>query len=348
MLKLDFKSFEIKDLPMDGDFQKKLIFFCEQWFSQDETLDVQTSGSTGSPKKMNVEKKKMRHSANMTCRFLHLSSEDTALLALPIEYISGKMMTVRAMEQKMKLLVAEPSLNPLQKLEQKVDFCALTPLQVEHSLSQLKWIKKLIIGGAAVSESLKNKIKAVLDLDLDQHWVYETYGMTETLSHIALKQIYPENQAYFQVLDGVAIGVDARGCLTINSPQLHDGILQTNDVVEILDEKRFKFLGRADFVINSGGAKIHPEQIEKKIKTNLDAEVVAVGLADVVLGQKLVLVVEDNGFSEVEKQELTQQILALDYEKSFHKPKEIKFCPKLPRTENGKISRWQLLTYLEN
>ena len=322
-------------------FEKKIKKFLVEWCSEQKTVSVQTSGSTGKPKVFFIEKDKMRHSATMTCNFLGLNEGDTALICLPVEYISGKMMVVRSMIRNLKAYVSEPSIQPLKNLEQKIDFCALTPLQVENSLDKIHWIKKIIIGGAAVSESLKNKIFESLGENASTQ-IFETYGMSETLSHIALKEIYPKTETYFTIFEGVAIATDSRGCLTINAPQFNSQLLVTNDLVEIKNTNQFRFLGRVDNVINSGGAKIFPEQLEALVKKSIDREVVFIGIEDESLGQKLIAVVE-GPFSE----EIEEAIINANYEKSFHKPKEILFLNELPRTPNGKISRLQLKELLQ-
>ncbi|MBW3524608.1 AMP-binding protein [Chryseobacterium sp. NKUCC03_KSP] len=334
---LDFNDLEINNLHAETYFEKKVIFFLEQWFSDPKTVKVQTSGSTGVPKIIEVEKEKMLNSAKMTCNFLDLKEGDTALICLPIEYISGKMMVVRAITRKLKLIISDPSLKPLENLNENIDFCAMTPLQVENSLDKIHFIKNLIIGGAAVSESLKKKIAQTLLPSNSLTQIYETYGMSETLSHIALKKTYPTQDEYFNVFDGIEISTDERNCLRISAPQLNSEILQTNDLVEIREGNQFKFLGRIDNVINSGGAKIFPEQLEALVKKEIPNEVIFLGIKDESLGQKLILIIE--GF---ESENLKSQISNLKFEKSFHKPKEIIFVDKIPRTPNGKVSRIEL------
>lgn len=339
---LDFNNLDINNLHSETDFEKKVFFFLKEWFSDSKTVKVQTSGSTGAPKIIEVEKEKMLNSAKMTCDFLDLKEGNAALICLPIEYISGKMMVVRAITQKLKLIVTEPSLNPLENLNEKIDFCAMTPLQVENSLEKIHFIKNLIIGGAAVSQSLKKKIAQTLLPSNSPTQIYETYGMSETLSHIALKKTYPTQDEYFSVFDGIEISTDERNCLKIFASQLNSEILQTNDLVEIRERKQFKFLGRIDNVINSGGAKIFPEQLEALVKKEIPNEVVFLGIKDESLGQKLILIVE--GF---ESENLKSQISNLKFERSFHKPKEIIFIEKIPRTPNGKVSRLELKSIFE-
>lgn len=334
---VDFNNLIINNLHSHTEFENKTIFFLEEWQSDSETVKVQTSGSTGIPKVFEIEKNKMINSAVMTCNFLGLKENDTALLCLPVEYISGKMMIVRSFERKMKLIVTEPSLKPLENLESEVDFCAMTPLQVENSLDKLHLIKNLIIGGAAVSESLKKRILEVKSQNSTPNRIFETYGMSETLSHIALKQLSPQAEDYFTAFENVDISKDERGCLTIFAPNVNAEVLQTNDLVEIKDNNQFRFLGRIDNVINSGGAKIFPEQLEALVKKEIQNEVVFLGLEDESLGQKLILIIEGE-----ESDNLMNKISGIQFEKSFHKPKKIIFINEIPRTPNGKINRLEL------
>lgn len=341
-MQINFNILDINNLPSQTEFEKKVIFFLEDWLSASDKVKVQTSGSTGVPKIFEIEKVKMLNSAKMTCNFLKLKKNDTAVLCLPIEYISGKMMVVRSFERGFRLLVAEPALKPLQSINIEIDFCAMTPLQVENSLDKIHLIKNLIIGGAAVSESLKNKITETLKYSSTQTVIFETYGMSETLSHIALKEIYPNADAYFSVFDHVSISKDERGCLTIFAPELNTEILKTNDLVEIKDTKQFRFLGRIDNIINSGGAKIFPEELEGLVKKDLPNEVVFLGIEDESLGQKLVAVVEGK-----ESDDLINKVNHVPFTKSYHKPKQIIFLDALPRTPNGKVSRLELKQMIE-
>lgn len=338
---LPFNNLEINSLHALKEFERKVIFFLEEWLSVSETVKVQTSGSTGSPKIFEIEKKKMLNSAKMTCDFLELKKEDSALVCLPVDYISGKMMVVRAFERKLNLIVCEPSLQPLKDLDIEVDFCAMTPLQVENSLEKIHLIKNLIIGGAALSESLRSKITQKLQ-HLDAHTkIYETYGMSETLSHIALKEVFPKQDTYFTAFENISISLDERGCLKIFAPNLNKEILQTNDLVEIGNGNQFKFLGRIDNVINSGGAKIFPEELEALVKKEITNEVIFLGLKDEMLGQRLIAVVEGK-----KTQSLINQLSGIAYQQNFHRPKQIIFVNEIPRTANGKVNRNELIKNL--
>lgn len=338
MMQIDFNNLNINQLSFETEFEIKVKNFLEEWFSDSDTVKVQTSGSTGTPKVFDIEKSRMINSAEMTCDFLRLKEGNTALICLPVEYISGKMMVVRSMMRKLKLIVVDPSIKPVETLDQSVDFCAMTPFQVENSLDKLYLIRNLIIGGAAVSEDLKKKMKEALNNSDSETFIFETYGMSETLSHIGLKQILPNPEEYFTVFENVEISLDERNCLRIFASKLNPEILQTNDLVEIKNEKQFKFLGRIDNVINSGGAKIFPEQLEALVKKEISNEVVLLGIDDASLGQKLIAVLE-GGKSD----DLIKKVREIQFEKSFHKPKEIIFVEKIPRTPNGKVSRKELL-----
>lgn len=344
---LDFsKNINIESLFPENEFEEKVISFLQDWFSDSETVSVQTSGSTGIPKVFEIEKKRMLNSAKMTCDFLGLKEGDTALLCLPVQYISGKMMLVRAIERKLKVIISVPSSAP--EISENVEFCAMTPLQVQNSLDKIHFIKNLIIGGAAVSEKLKNEIFTTLQFSNSPTRIYETYGMSETLSHIALKQISPIQEEYFTVLNDVEISVDDRNCLRIFAPKLNPEILQTNDIVELMhfdsaqgDKKQFKFLGRFDNVINSGGVKIFAEELENLVKKHIDKDLVFLGKPDETLGEKLILVIEGKN-----EEHLKSKIYNLEFPSKFHIPKEIFFLEKFPRAENGKVLRKEILKFL--
>jgi O-succinylbenzoic acid--CoA ligase len=250
------------------------------------------------------------------------------------------MMLVRAIERKLKIFISEPSSRPLEFLKNKTDkvcFCAMTPMQVQNSLDKIHLIKKLIIGGATVSENLKSQISNL------KSQIFETYGMSETLSHIALKQISPILEEYFTVLNDVEITIDDRNCLKIFAPKLNPETLQTNDIIELLNEKQFKFLGRFDNVINSGGMKIFAEELENLVKKQIDRDLIFLGKPDEILGEKLVLVIEGK-----EDENLKSQISNLKFENKFHIPKEILFLEKFPRTENGKVLRKEIFENIFN
>lgn len=329
MMLLDFSNFNESKLPKpEFPWQESILSFFKDWQSTDDFILTQTSGSTGIPKEIKLPKKAMRQSAKMTIDFFNLQKNQNSLLVLPVNFIAGKMMIIRAMEAGLKLYCLEPtSVVNLGNLP-PLDFVPMTPMQVEKSVLSLPQIKTLLIGGAAVSENLKQKLLLLPTLS------FESYGMTETITHIALKKISDD---YFTLLEGISMRQDDRKCLVIKTPYFQDEII-TNDCVELLNPNKFKFLGRIDNVINSGGIKLFPEQIEKKLKSHIHQEFILSSMPDEVLGEKLILIVEGSDF-----------LYNLDEFnlKKFEKPKEVYFVPHFPRTESGKILRKELIEKLK-
>jgi o-succinylbenzoate---CoA ligase len=328
-------------VPPQSPFESSSFLFIKQWYGGDEFFAQPTSGSTGAPKTISIARTSMVASAKLTQQALQLKTEDSALLCLDPNYIAGKMMIVRAFETGMKLIAVEPSLNPFEKLshQQPVDFTALIPAQLSavlHSKTQnrLHEIRNIIIGGAPLNE------KAIKMVSGFRSRIYATYGMTETVSHIALQPVNgPEASEYFKVLPGIRIGTTESGCLTINVPFLDEEIA-TNDIVEIKSANEFKWLGRSDNVINSGGVKIIPEIVESQIANvfidiDLMNRFVISSIPDPVFGDQLVLLVEGNlPISGERLRSALQQALP-----RYHIPKQIVVNAKLVMAENGKINR---------
>jgi O-succinylbenzoic acid--CoA ligase len=307
--------------------EKDLGVFLLDWLDDKETLTLTTSGTTGTPKIITINKQSMVHSAVATGNFFDLHPQDKALLCLPARYIAGKMMIIRAIIIGLELDIMEPSSHLDDLLpNKKYDFVAIVPLQVENSLDKLNQFKKIIIGGAKVSDDLALKLRDV------NSEIYETYGMTETITHIAAKRI---GEKYFNTLEHVVISVDDRNCLLIEAPSISDEKIITNDIVEIYNEKQFKWLGRYDNVINSGGVKLFPEQIETKLATKIKKRFFITDLPDAVLGAKVVLIIEG------EAQEIDAAIFNSLHK--FEKPKEILFVSEFVETETRKINRIQTL-----
>ena len=339
MLYLDFSqpNFDFNAIQVTNEFEQSVKDFLVEWFSDSDIMIAHTSGSTGTPKEIILTKENMRKSANMTGRYLHLEKGNSALLVMPVTYIAGKLMLVRAIEIGLKLICMQPtshiSLDEINRgISQdftSIDFVALTPMQVENSIDFVSRCQKLIIGGAPLSEKVKQELFAF------ENEVYETYAMTETITHIAFKQVanqkYPNTEQVFEAFDEVTISQDERGCLVIDTP--YDGLqVVTNDIVEIIDSRKFNWIGRADNVINSGGIKLFPEQIENKLKPFIHSDFYITSKADELLGQKLILVVEG--------EERSLDFSSADLTK-YQVPKEIIFIPTFSRTESGKIKRQQ-------
>ena len=305
------------------DFEKPIGEFLLDWFDDRTYIDLQTSGTTGAPKTIRTSKQAMVESAIATGDFFDLRPGNRALQCLPVKYIAGKLMFIRAFILGLDMDFVAPSAHPLEnKSDVKYDFIAMVPLQAKNSLKELKNVKKLIIGGSMISKALE---KELLKLPTK---VYETYGMTETITHIAAREV---GEKVFTVLPDITISYDYRNCLVIHAPRISDDLIVTNDIVELTNEKQFKFIGRFDNIINSGGIKLIPEQIEEKLSGKIAARFFVTGKADEKLGEKLVLVIEGG------KQKIEDAVFnALD---KYEKPKEILFIPKFKQTENGKILR---------
>ena len=307
--------------------------FLSEWNNDSPFVHVQTSGSTGAPKLMQVEKQRMLNSARITCDFLGLLPGNTALLCMSLDYIAGKMMVVRALERHLKLMTIAPSGHPLSGLMEDIDFAAMVPMQVYNSLQvpeeceRLMQIRHLIIGGGAIDKKMQEELRSFPNA------VWSTYGMTETLSHIALRRISgPEATDWYTPLAGVKIGLTENHCLTISAPHLTQSTLITNDIAKIDSNGKFKILGRADNVINSGGVKIQIEEVERRLN-DLGIDNVAIGsCADEKFGEAVVLL----NASDVSDSTLNQAISQLP---KYWQPKRIIKVDAIPLTENGKIAR---------
>jgi o-succinylbenzoate---CoA ligase len=304
------------------DFEKPVGDFLLDWFNDKSYLDVQTSGSTGEPKTIRIDKQAMVNSALATGDFFELHPGNRALHCLPVKYIAGKMMLVRAMIIGLELEFVAPSSHPLDNVEGDFDFVAMVPLQAKHSINQLGRVKKMIVGGAKLDKNLENALKNV------KAAVFETYGMTETITHIAARKVGDE---FFRTLPNVAIQVDDRSCLVIIAPTILSEKVITNDIVQIENETEFKLIGRIDNIINSGGIKLIPEQIEDKLASKISNRFFVIGKQDDDLGEKLILVMEG------EKQEIDQTIF--NELGKYEKPKEIVFISKFKETPTNKILR---------
>lgn len=310
--------------------------FIQEWFDDKASITLQTSGSTGSPKSIEVAKEYMRNSARMTLDFLDLKRGDVALLCLSANYIAGKMMIVRALEGGLDLILKEAAGNPLKEDASKLDFAAMVPMQVERVLEEdgperIRRIKHLIIGGAAVSETLNSKLQEL------PNTIWATYGMTETVSHVAMKRLSGTTASSFEAMPLVSFSMDDRGCLEIDAPHLSAGRIVTNDVVELIDEKHFTFLGRFDNIINSGGIKLVPEQIEQKISELFSERFIVSSLPDEKLGHKLVIYVETTHPENYIWTALKASMAALL--PPFERPKELICVPSFPETKSGKVKR---------
>nr|WP_091145581.1 AMP-binding protein [Flavobacterium caeni] len=303
------------------DFEKPVGHFILDWFDDLPYVEMTTSGTTGKPKQIRIDKQAMVNSALATGDFFDLQPGDRIMHCLPVKYIAGKMMLVRAFVLGLDTDFVEPSAKPFAaNNDQSYDFVAMVPLQAQQSLDKLRKTKKLIVGGVGISKSLEKELRKL------PTEVWETYGMTETITHIAAKRI---GEKAFTVLPNVTLSYDDNNCLVIHAPRISSGIIVTNDLVKLVNENQFQFLGRFDNVINSGGIKLIPEQIEDKLAGSVNARFFVSGVPDEKLGQKLVLFIEGE----------PQTSLSFDDLDKYEKPKEVIYVARFKETETGKIMR---------
>ena len=317
--------------------------FLEEWNNSSPYVRVQTSGSTGEPKPMLVEKQRMRASARITCDFLGLKAGDTALLCMSLDYIAGKMMVVRAIERDLQLMVVEPCGHPLATQSPCVTFAAMVPMQVYNSLQvpeereRLKQIKHLIIGGGAVDEALAEELKSF------PNHVWSTYGMTETLSHIALRRLSgPDASEWYTPFSSVSVSLSEEGCLVIDAPEVCEERLVTNDISELATQRGqspcvanvpFKILGRKDNVICSGGIKIQAEEVERQLRQHLRVPYLISKRPDKKFGEVVVLLTE----GDVE----TAKAICESVLPKYQRPKAFVHVSEIPLTETKKPARRQ-------
>lgn len=315
-------------------FHRRLALFLKEWYSLSPLLTLNTSGSTGRPKTITVRKEQMLQSAAITCEFLELTAGMTALLCLPLEYIAGKMMVVRAIYGGLNLLVTEPSGYPLSDICRQTEFAAMVPLQVHNSLGReeervrLSRIGRLIIGGGAVDSQLEEALRAF------PNPIYSTYGMTETVSHIALRRINgKEASDRYTPLPGVGVTLSETGTLVINAPRISDRPVITNDIAEMGPDGTFRILGRSDNVINSGGIKIQIEAVEELLRPHIGTAYAVTSVPDPRLGEAMVLLVTSPSETSTVKDICARHL------QRRQQPRHIFTVEKIPQTGNGKTDR---------
>lgn len=316
-------------------FHVQIADFLAEWFDGSDTLRVHTSGSTGTPKQLRVEKQRMMNSAMLTLSFLHLREEDTAMLCMPLQYIAGKMVVVRALVGGLNLIPVAPCGHPMQSLSQTPVFSAMIPMQVFNSLQvpeeaeKLSRIRHLIIGGGAVDEELGKQLRSF------PHAVWSTYGMTETLSHIALRRLNgPEASEWYTPFSNVSLTLSADQTLIIDAPLVSPIRLVTNDIVEFNPQGQFRILGRKDNTINTGGVKVQIEQVEARLKPLLPFTFQITAAPDSKFGERIVLLIQsENPVTEENLHEAFRQL------PPYWRPKQIICLPQLPLTGSGKPDR---------
>lgn len=337
------------------DYEAKAVHFCRAWLSGQSSFTLPTSGSTGTPKPITLSRSQMAASARLTGQTFGLQPGDRALACLNVSYIAGVMMLVRGLELDLDLTVLEPTSDPLRGFRPETasfTFAAFVPLQMHtlldaggRSLPILNRMKAILVGGAAVDQSLAHRLQAI------EAPVFSTYGMTETVSHIAVRRINgPDRTDVFRALDGVTIGVDERSCLLIKAAATDFQTVQTNDVVELIDASHFRLLGRADSIINTGGVKVQPERVEEVIAGVLAQEknptrFFVYGVPDERLGQQVVLFVEaeinwPESRIDVFKNAIREEL------GPYAVPRNVVAVPVFAETPTGKIDKKRIVTAL--
>lgn len=316
-------------------FEAELADFLNEWYGPEDVLSVHTSGSTGTPKELWVEKRRMVNSARLTIAFLGLQSGDSALLCMPLQYIAGKMVVIRAAVGGLNLLPVAPCGHPLAHLEEIPTFAALIPMQVYNTLQvpaeaeKLRQVRHLIIGGGAINAALAEQLATF------PHNVWSTYGMTETLSHIALRRLNgPDASEWYTPLEGVRLQLSEEATLVIEAPAVSRVPLVTNDIAELDEQGRFRILGRKDNTINTGGVKVQIEQVEALLHPLLPFPFFISSVPDPKFGERIVLLAEttappSDGFLKTAFAQLPP----------YWRPRQIFCIDRLPLTGTGKPDR---------
>ena len=316
--------------------------FLDQWLSGAAFLPATTSGSTGKPKEIYIPREMMEKSARRTLNFFNLDSDSRLHSCVAADFIGGKMMAVRAQIAGARFSWETPSNRPLQGFlpNEKIDLLAIVPSQMLYileNLSKMPILSNIIVGGSPIPRTLRQKI-ASTSLN-----VYETYGMTETASHIALRKITSEPQP-FKTLPGISVSADSTGGLIIYLEGCKP--IKTNDIAQVISPEEFFILGRKDHVIISGGRKINPVEVEEKISEIISRNFCIIGVADEKWGSKVILVIESKPFGEDDENLLNQKLReALE---KWEIPKEIRYIEKLPLTNKWKIDRPSCQRILNN
>ncbi|WP_375561900.1 AMP-binding protein [Bernardetia sp. OM2101] len=352
------KKIAISELPQTvlcSSYNQLVINFCIEWQSNKNNFVVHTSGSTGIPKPITLTRTQMQNSVLATAEALNLKQNERFLICLNTEYIAGKMMLVRGMELHAEMIIVPPKRNPLEDFDEKMwfDFAAFVPMQLQTILEEspekiaiLCQMKAIIIGGAPVSYSLLKKIRSIKALHRVP--IYSTYGMSETVTHIALKRLNgkikekKEISNTYKILPNVKIKTDKRGCLIISAPHTLGKEIITNDLVEIKNDTEFEWLGRADFAINTGGVKVFPEKIENFIERafyelDLQKRFFISSMPDDILGEKVILILEGLPFARKFEKDILEHLKK--NLPAYHSPKQIFYLSEFVLTKTDKIDR---------
>lgn len=324
-------------IDSNAELQATAARFLESWHTN-APFQIKSSGTTGLPQLHTFNQTQLTHSAQTSNTAFELTTHSRALLCLPLSSVGGLMLLARSIVGDFELLLQLPSARPLQNLRQKIDFVAMVPTQLqqslEHDLPQLKGIAKILVGGGQLSSEL---IAACQSAQLE---VWQSYGMTETLSHVALRKVSPIEASFYSAMPGIHFS-NKNDCLVIHYPALQSEELVTKDIVELHNPTTFTWIGRSDNAINSGGFKVIPEILEAQLDKYLGAAFFIASLPDAKWGQIVAIAIEGN-----EKPVFPDfQSLGL---KAAEIPRKYALVPHFERTETQKIKRQEILQSLSN
>jgi|LZCG01.1.fsa_nt_gb O-succinylbenzoic acid--CoA ligase len=313
------------------EWEQQIMTFLLEWLNDKPYVEVKTSGTTGPPKLIRFQKQDLLRSAELTQQFFGYHSQDTAGLVLPVSYIAGKMMLVRALHSGLQLVAHKPSSDPWQQFSQPIDFMAVLPMQLHNLINhpdQQSFFKTILVGGAPMDDTLIQKCQTL------EPAIYQSYGMTETLTHVAVRRLNgPHPETCYHALSGISFRQSDNGTLII---QYFGQEIETSDMVDLVNPTTFRWKGRKDHVINSGGIKLFPETLEKKVNHLIKQPCFFTSLPDKRLGEKLVLFIENP------KHNISDDKLKKQLEKAlskYERPKAIIFLDRFQYTESGKIKR---------
>ena len=312
--------------------------FISQWIDDNPYILCHSSGSTGAPKDILLPKTTMINSARKTGEFYGLGEGSKTLLCLPIQYIAGRMMIVRAMTLGWEMDIKLPDALSLENSGKIYDFVAVVQLQLYKGIKYLSFYKTILVGGGAVSLSF---IEELATSDIKSR-IYISYGMTETASHVAIRELYPHHSNYYTAVNNVSFSTNDDDCLVINAPDLNPLPLTTNDVVKLIDSHNFEWIGRRDYVINSGGIKIHPEESEKILSSIITSRYIICGEKDETLGERQILIIE----GERDDYPTLDDFMDSHFDR-IHRPKKTYYIKSFPLTATGKINRIELLKMIK-
>jgi O-succinylbenzoic acid--CoA ligase len=326
-------TYTLESLPqhsnmMEGNEAIKLI---KEWINPTIThIQFQTSGSTGVPKNISFKKEVIKKAIQRSNIFFNITHHTKIAIPLSINKTGGRMLLLRALEANCFIKILTPQLTYPEGTFHQMDFVSLSPNQMFHLYNHrdLNEVPQILLGGAPLPEGLEKNI-----IQTCTNKVYHSYGMTETLSHIAIRSITPINQAYYQPLEEIKIKTNENNCLMIYDPILSDEWIVSNDLVDLFPNNQFDFIGRYDDIINSGGIKINPLLIEKKLASIIQQPFIISSIPDETLGEKLILIIE----GEIKNSIQIKEYIAIELTK-YHQPKDI-YQGSILLNAAGKVDR---------